>query len=879
MAKVFLDSGEKYTVSSNSQIFGNTGAETLLISGTPNITVASTVERIEFSGALNTYTFAIAGNVVTVSSGTSVVATITVADAGQKLAFTNGSADLKITGLNAATLGGVAVPTTAAAVAATLLATDVSIVAAGTVPAAPTTVTLTTAQETKVLTAGNDTVDASVVGSLEGDTIVDSSTTDADVLNATIQAAISNATTVTNVETVNVTDRFGSNSVALDKFSGVKSLTVDSTYGFTETVSAADGNNVANIAAGARVTTLTATGVTNNVSLSGTGLTTLSVSGKTADTDAATVVLKGNTLALNVGATALKTVNLNSTTAANTVTLGAGVTNSAGSTIATSGDQNLTIRGAAADLTATKLGSITKGQTGTATLNVAVTSVVNNTASDLSKIAADNFTVSGAVTMGTGNLTFKAGTDNVTLSSNVIDGTGALVATGTATTDVLNLTLNANQTNLVTTGFETVNITNATGATLNAGTSNFGATAAVKVLGAADVTLNAATFKSLDASALTGTSKLSVTTAAFANAATITGTANNDTVDGTLATGALTITTGEGNDTITGGTAADNITVGGGNNTINTGNGNNFVITGNGNNAITLGTGNDTVLLGNGTNNVSVAITSFDTSDNLIGGTGTNNLILTGTLAAAPVALTLASSLTGFSSITTAGVLGQNYTLTLGDAIVAAGKTLSFTASGANTTAISFDGSAETDGKYSVAITTTGAGSATVKTGAGADSIDLSNARGAANAITAGKGADSIKLTGNAVVDTINQAKGDSGTLTAVTTGQSTSTFDVVTGFATGDKIVTSNANIVNANFTYLGGGTGPATLANDSAYQIRGTYDSTLKTFTAAGGGADSLFVYDSDATAATQFEAIVVVGVSASQAVGMVAGTLTGQ
>jgi len=135
MAKLFLDANETYIVSSNTVVYGGTGNETILINGTPTVTVQSTVERVELTGNLSTYSFAVQGNQVTVKSGTTTVATITVPDTstGQTLAFADGSAALKITGLNAATLGAAAVPTTSAPVAATLNTGDTSTVSGGTV--------------------------------------------------------------------------------------------------------------------------------------------------------------------------------------------------------------------------------------------------------------------------------------------------------------------------------------------------------------------------------------------------------------------------------------------------------------------------------------------------------------------------------------------------------------------------------------------------------------------------------------------------------------------------------------------------------------------------------------------------------------------------
>lgn len=132
MAKVFLNEDETYAVLGNSDVFGGIGRETLQIANpTAVVTVQSTVERIEFADDINAYTFRIEGNVVTVKGADSgsLLATISVPDTlnGQELVFADGSALLKITGLNAATLGGAAIPTASyGSVAAQLYPYDVS---------------------------------------------------------------------------------------------------------------------------------------------------------------------------------------------------------------------------------------------------------------------------------------------------------------------------------------------------------------------------------------------------------------------------------------------------------------------------------------------------------------------------------------------------------------------------------------------------------------------------------------------------------------------------------------------------------------------------------------------------------------------------------
>lgn len=134
MAKVFLGENESYSIINNSEVFGNIGSEELFISGS-NVKVMSTVERIDFPNNLDTYSFGITGNVLTVKSGAATIATIVIPDTanGQTLAFADGSAQLIITGLNQATLGGVAIGTVPGSIDAPLNGEDTSGVQTGNV--------------------------------------------------------------------------------------------------------------------------------------------------------------------------------------------------------------------------------------------------------------------------------------------------------------------------------------------------------------------------------------------------------------------------------------------------------------------------------------------------------------------------------------------------------------------------------------------------------------------------------------------------------------------------------------------------------------------------------------------------------------------------
>lgn len=743
------------------------------------------------------------------------------------------------------------------------------------------TFTLTSAVETKVLTSGNDTVDGTATDSVAGDNIVDSSTGDNDTLNAVVTSNITNSTSITNIENVNFTDTFGGKTISLEKVSGAKVVTVASQYGLTSTLDEINGSNVAKVAVGDKVVTLNANNISNGATIAVSAKqTTLALDGKTADTDAVTVNLAGGSLSVTAGTDDIKTLNLVSQTAANTVTLATSVLDNAAASIAVSGDKDLTLKANASDI-GTNIGlGVSKSMTGGAKLTVDLLSTA--AAADLTKVAADAWTVNATSSaLGTNSLTFAAGTTVLTLNANVVDNAGGFTATGSATTDTLNVTLNKAQTNFVSSGYETVNLTNATGSNLSltnlvAGSGTSGGT--VKFLGDKDVTVaTSIAAKAVDASGLTGTAKLTLTTGSANSAATsITGTANNDTVTASGASSNLTITTGDGNDTVVSGSGNDTINAGAGNDTITLTAGDNFVLAGEGENIISVSTtGADTIVLGNGNNSVTFAAASgWSATDNLYGGTGTDTLTLAG--AGGYGTLSLTDNFTGFDKIDiTAGQTAAT-SITLADGNTSGAFTFQTLATSANTAAITFDAKADTDTKFTV---TGGSGTsgATIKTGALADTITWTTADTGAVGITAGKGVDTIALTqsSTAAVVTLTQAKGDSGTLTAVTNAMSTAGFDVVTGLGVSDKIDTGNANITAV--TLNDGSTNPASLVDNGVYFLEGVYNSTTKTFTVGGTANATLVVYDADSSAATQFEAIVLAGLSTLGTNTVSAGVLT--
>lgn len=110
MPRVFLQPGESFTGSQGAQVVGNAGLETIGLLGA-GYSVDANVDRVELPGALSSYSFQVQGNQVLVRQGVTLVAQVLVQDDadGTALAFSDGSAALRLAGLNQASLGGQAV--------------------------------------------------------------------------------------------------------------------------------------------------------------------------------------------------------------------------------------------------------------------------------------------------------------------------------------------------------------------------------------------------------------------------------------------------------------------------------------------------------------------------------------------------------------------------------------------------------------------------------------------------------------------------------------------------------------------------------------------------------------------------------------------------
>ncbi|MDD5214491.1 MAG: Calx-beta domain-containing protein [Methylococcales bacterium] len=120
MAKLFLESTDtSYKVSnSNTTVYGATGDQAVVIDGAlTGVTINSNVERVQFTGSTTDYTYKVVGtNLEVYTAAGALVTTVGVQTdtTGTQLTFANGTVDAKITGLNAATVGGQTVSATAA---------------------------------------------------------------------------------------------------------------------------------------------------------------------------------------------------------------------------------------------------------------------------------------------------------------------------------------------------------------------------------------------------------------------------------------------------------------------------------------------------------------------------------------------------------------------------------------------------------------------------------------------------------------------------------------------------------------------------------------------------------------------------------------------
>lgn len=769
--------------------------------------------------------------------------------------------------------------------------TIVSTLASITNPGAGSTFTLTTAANAFTGTSGNDTFDASTTAdTLGADTLIDASTTDADVLNVLTTSGTAIApTAVANVETINLTGKFGQASLNMASVTGTTTVNLESSID-AGSATLTGVNSVSTIASGAKVTTLAITGGTTGSSAAtinaaaATSVTVTDGSSTTAESytvnmskvgtlnmtganangtntfvgnlvaGSNTVVLTGgtgtDTFTLNTqggataltGSTAIETLNLGSAGATNTVTLAtAGVkTGTSGGKIVASGDQSLTLQGlAAADYTGVTFTDSTTG--GTTTIKMTNAGAA---AADLSKIGADVIQFV-ATTNNTAAVTLNDG-QNVTWT----DGTASVKIAASATSDTLNVTADSAVTGALNVQFEDGG-TDFTNIKFTSDRTSTGQTTTLTaIMSEADTTLT-----------ILGSGKTTIGATSVAKH-----------IDASGATGSLTVATDADIQKVTTGAGGSTITIGD--------------VDPSGNYTVTGGSGNDTVKFG--------GLGTFDsTAGNTFtidaGTGGTDVLQLTGATDFTTTTGLNAAIVTGFEQI---DVNGQTLTFTQKQIFTNGGTfTLNDTAGGGTfiVTVDTDSGSAVVD-LSSVAFTG----------GVAAPAVQINALAGVANTLTGTSSADSITggtgndvLSGNGGVDTITGGTGvdvmtggagndvfmysatnETGVATAAAS-TSTATLDIL-NVAAGDTINLAATLSTEADYDVLGtlATSGSITLtglvagggANDLATvaRVQGVYDSAANTFTVGSSGANAVLISWADDDGTTATDSIVLVGVT---------------
>ncbi|MCL5969280.1 MAG: hypothetical protein M1359_08550 [Betaproteobacteria bacterium] len=248
--------------------------------------------------------------------------------------------------------------------------------------------------------------------------------------------------------------------------------------------------------------------------------------------------------------------------------------------------------------------------------------------------------------------------------------------------------------------------------------------------------------------------------------------------------------------------------------------------------AVTLnfsaGTGNGIALRGGSGNDVLTGSNVADRGNQLSGGAGNNTI--TGGQAADVITA-------GHGNNTITGS-GGNDSITVGNG------NNNITTTGGNDTIVAGNG---------INVIVAGAGNDTITVGTGY------------NLITGGAGRDVITFGANAagvINGLVYTAVGETFTsVTAIASGATLATADVITGFGAGDTIdltaLTTNA------FTAGALGSALLTASTGTIALVRGNFDAATNVFTASATGTSSLLNWDDNGTATGgNFEAIVLVG-----------------
>jgi Ca2+-binding RTX toxin-like protein len=602
--------------------------------------------------------------------------------------------------------------------------------------------------------------------------------------------------------------------------------------GQVDSVTGGAHNDSLSLAAGDDVAVFTSAGLTTlDTVAGGTGNDTLSISDAATVTDVKftnvtsveTLALANatNSVTLEAKAMAAGIATVTGGTGADTIAVSATFTGPLRVNMGTTGADSVVVTGAAvltAALAETDLTNADVITGGTTTGDVLRLTADGGTANFAGVTAVETYLIigdAGAVGITTADINAAVGTTLTIDASSLASGANALtvdagletdakiVVTGGAGNDLITLTTTGADSISGGSGNETFTVSN-TGFTLldtiagGVGTDNITMSDTAAVVDA-DFT-NVTSVERLNSTATTSGNTLTATIGALAQAAglvSIVGGTGVDTVTvGAGYTGTVRVTTTSGSDVISASATA-------------------------------------------GTLQIATALGDIDAADVWTGGTGASDslIVTSGTATAATLA-----QVTAFETITTSGDAGA-FLITTANVNVASGVTMTVNgASLVTTNALTFDGTAEADGKFSI---TGGSGADTLSGGSLADTIDGASGN---DVIDGGSGNDS--MTGGAGNDTItvgqaeDYADGGVGTDTLTVTAIGSGTF-VLDLSASGDQLTTYNGsanatsqtNFENATFTSITG-TLNATAAAGGSTITSGSGSATLT----GGAGNDSL-------------------------------------
>ncbi len=676
-------------------------------------------------------------------------------------------------------------------------------------------ITLTVAQHagfTTITAPGSDTITISGDGAVTTRTSIETYVLGDDTTNA---REVTTSSTALNLVANNAGDTVTVNAAALAQNTA---LTIAAASASALTVTGLVGNVVATNLSGV-LTVTTANAADNTISIT-TGTAALNLIANNA----------GDTVTVNAAALAENTALTMTAASASALT----VTGLVGDVVATN------LSGA---LTVTTANAVDDGisiTTGTAATSVnvaagAATDTVSINATALANNIALTITSDGAAA-GTVNVTGLAG-DLVV--SNPTSGTIAVAVVDNMVDDGIAITAGAS--NLAITGVadgDTVTVTGFTGSTLT-GTI-------------------AGTTGKFNITAGTGTS--AITTAAGDDTFTfvaVTGLTSADTVDGGTGTDTVALT---GNTAFAAADYFDNVTnieaitlantntavtittqdtlVAAGATLTLSNAANSGVLTFNGAAEldgafnITGGSGNDNITGGTGDDTFTfVAATGLTSGDTVDGGTGTDTVALTGN-----TAFTAANDFDKVANIEAITLANTNtaITITTQDALVAAGATLTLS-NAANSGALTFNGAAETNGKFSI---TAGSGDDSITGGAGADTFTFDAATGltSMDTVDGGTGTDTVALTGNTAFTAANDF--DNVNNIEVITLANTNTAVTIT---TQDALVAAGATLTLSNAANSGALTFDGAAETNGAFNITGgSGDDNI-----TGGTGDDTFTF----------------------------------